>query len=379
MRLESLRYVEHAGSPQEWSLEGLELGARTLIVGKNASGKSRTLNIISALARHVAGLRPPPISSNYDCEFAHDQHCYRYELVVKDELVVTERLSVDGTVKLDRAADGAGTIFAEEEGRDIRFQAPQNVFAAVTRRDSIQHKFLEPLFQWGSSVRHVLFGTDLGKTSYAIILEKAAPPPDDRDPGAVVGLFRQGVKDFGDIYTQAIIRDLTLIDYPVEQVGYAPPLSIRFVGPPGELVGMFVKELNLPGITDQHSMSQGMFRVLSLLIYLNYFELKKTAGCILIDDIGEGLDFDRSCRLVDLVRERASANDVQIVLATNDRFVMNRIPLEEWSVLQRQQNHVRVRNYLNSKAVFEEFKFTGLSNFSLLELDIIGEAERAQP
>jgi hypothetical protein len=48
---------------------------------------------------------------------------------------------------------------------------------------------------------------------------------------------------------------------------------------------------------------------------------------------------------------------------------MNRIPLEEWSVLQRCGSTVRVLNYENSRDLFEEFKFTGLSNFSFLEMD----------
>ena len=118
-------------------------------------------------------------------------------------------------------------------------------------------------------------------------------------------------------------------------------------------------------------MSQGMFRALSILVQINYFQMANKSTCILIDDIGEGLDFDRSCRLIDLLREKAERSSVQLILSTNDRFVMNRVPLEEWSFLQRQGGHVRVRNYENSRSLFEEFKFTGLSNFSFLEMDFV--------
>ena len=52
-------------------------------------------------------------------------------------------------------------------------------------------------------------------------------------------------------------------------------------------------------------------------------------------------------------------------MSTNDQFVMNHVPLDEWSVLQRTGNHVEVRNIHNSKAVFENFKFVGMSNFVL--------------
>jgi hypothetical protein len=120
---------------------------------------------------------------------------------------------------------------------------------------------------------------------------------------------------------------------------------------------------------DQFEMSQGMFRALSILIQVNYAGMAHQSYCILIDDIGEGLDFDRSTRLIELLREKALESSFQLIMATNDRFVMDRVPLEEWSVLQRHGGHVRVLNYANSRELFEDFKFTGLSNFSFLETD----------
>jgi hypothetical protein len=122
-------------------------------------------------------------------------------------------------------------------------------------------------------------------------------------------------------------------------------------------------------------MSQGMFRAFSILIQVNYSQMSKKATCILIDDIGEGLDFERSCLLIDVLRKKADEPKIQLIMSTNDRFVMNNVPLEEWSVLLRHGGRVQVRNYNNSKDVFDEFKFTGLSNFSFLELDFIGSSQ----
>jgi hypothetical protein len=116
-----------------------------------------------------------------------------------------------------------------------------------------------------------------------------------------------------------------------------------------------------------------MFRALSIITQINYSQLAHRATCIVIDDIGEGLDFDRSCRLIELLRAKAQASSVQLIMATNDRFVMNKVPLEEWSVIQRQGAKVTVRNSQNSKAAFEDFKFTGLSNFDFFATDFINE------
>ena len=69
MRLISVKFSEFEGETQEWTLEGLTLGSTNLIVGKNATGKSRSLNIISALSRHLAGLQAPTISAKYEVVF----------------------------------------------------------------------------------------------------------------------------------------------------------------------------------------------------------------------------------------------------------------------------------------------------------------------
>jgi AAA domain, putative AbiEii toxin, Type IV TA system len=359
MRLQSIRYTENEGNTQEWVLNDLTLGAINLIVGKNSSGKTRTLNIISALSYFLMRLRPLSGSSSFDCQFERDGNVYKYLFNCVADNVVSEKLLI--------------SIRAEAMNNvDIQFQSPTHELAAASRRDSIQHSFLEPLFEWAASVRHYHFGSSLGKDRYTVF-NATGQKVDDRDENAVVGIFRDGRRDYPDEFVNAVINDMANIDYHIESIDIIAPLSVRFFGVPGEAVGICVKERDLLGLTDQSSMSQGMYRVLSLLIHVNYFELKKTATCVLIDDIGEGLDFDRSCRLIELLRNKASRSEIQIVMSSNDRFIMNEVPLEEWSVLKRVGNHVSVKNHTNSRDKFEEFKFTGLSNFSFLEMDVINQ------
>ena len=102
MQLRSVKYAEFEGTPQEWTLEGLSLAEANLIVGKNASGKSRTLNIIHALARNLAGIGRPGLSSNYDIELVNDGKVVSYQLKYEEGQVVAERFSVAGTVLLNR-------------------------------------------------------------------------------------------------------------------------------------------------------------------------------------------------------------------------------------------------------------------------------------
>ncbi len=370
IRLKHVKYSEFEGELQEWRLDGLSLDQANLIVGKNASGKTRTLNVIRGLARQLAGVNTPYISGHYNFEFIHDNKKLHYVLKYQEKEVVEERFSIDDEILLERGVGGEGMILAEEIGNRIRFQTPPSELAAVARQDAIQHKFLRPLNAWGTSLRHYGFGTALGKDRLTILAEKNIEDIDEWDPHVTVDLYKKAAKEFSNSFASKLIDDMQKLDYDIEEIGIRPLLSIQVKSNyPGEVGGLFVKEKSLPGITDHNSMSSGMFRALALLIHVNYSIMANKSTCILVDDIGEGLDFDRSCRLIDLLREKTKASNIQLILSTNDRFVMNRVPLEEWSVLQRHGNHVQVLNYENSRELFEEFKFTGLSNFSFLEMD----------
>ena len=52
-----------------------------------------------------------------------------------------------------------------------------------------------------------------------------------------------------------------------------------------------------------------------------------------------------------------------ISMSTNDRFVMNNVPLEYWSVMQRFANESKIYNMGNSEKQFKDFELTGLNNF----------------
>ena len=55
MKLKSIQYSQYDGQPREWRLEDCTLGDINLIVGKNATGKTKALNIISDLANSLSG------------------------------------------------------------------------------------------------------------------------------------------------------------------------------------------------------------------------------------------------------------------------------------------------------------------------------------
>lgn len=369
MLLKSIQYAQWEGTSLEWRLEGCTPGNINLIVGKNATGKSRTLNIIGNLADQLCGDRSPSLSGTYEVLFDKNGHDVEYTLKYKNSKVVRERLDIDGENLLTRGAKGEGRICYEQLNKQkVRFQAPQNQVVSVARRDSIQHPFLEDLYNWGKSTRRYYFGADLGKSQLASIVKDKARAErqvlNPKDTRMVVPMFREGRKRFGSIFTESLRRDMAAIGFDLTDIGVGPLVSIVFeTNLPGEIVGLHVQEADLKGKTDQNDMSQGMFRALSLIIQMTYSQMTGEASCILVDDIGEGLDYERSTALVKLLIERAKETSIQLIMATNDRFVMNNVPLEYWSVIQRIGSISKIYNYRNSQKIFDEFTLTGLNNF----------------
>jgi hypothetical protein len=372
MRLVSLRYVEQPLDPTAWTLDTFHTSDINLLVGRNATGKTRTINVILSLSRLFTGeIKEIFASGSYHVVFQHDADIWEYDLEYHNRQVTREDLSFRGENVLHRGQGSPGRIQAEDvEGKAVRmkFQVQPNEVAVFSKRDSAQHSFLEPLHEWATTVRHFAFGSEMHHLKLALAVKVPNIQVDFKDTAAVVPILGQAIRELGSEFKQVVINEMRMLGYNISTLEIKRPQHaiLPDIIIPGELVGISAKEDELECTTDQPSMSQGMFRSLSLLIQTTYYAMKKIEGCILIDDIGEGLDFERSCVLIDIIREKAKQSRFQLVMSTNNRFVMNRVPLEEWCVLQRKGNFVRVRNYVNSREAFEKFKITGLNNFDLL-------------
>ena len=375
MKLNSIDYIEFKDTDNEWAFDGLTLGQINLLVGRNATGKSRVINIIATLANMFSGKRKEvPVNGHFDVYFNNDNNRYHYFLEYENFIVVREDLHVDDTSLLHRGAGGIGKIFAVEENKPIRFQVSGKEVAAVAKLDNIQHPFLQPLHDWGAAVRHFEFGKSLGHSHLAMAVKRDVDDTDESNTVNVVAIFNKGSKNFKDTYTNAVKSDMERLGYPLDEISIQRPKHLVIVSGPAEmqdLYGLSLKERDLKCTTDQPFISQGMFRALSIIVQLNYSILAGTAATILIDDIGEGLDYERSCLLIELLREKAGGSSIQLIMSTNDRFVMNSVPLDEWCVLRRRGSRVQVFNYSNSAPAFERFKRTGLANFDFLTSDYV--------
>ena len=85
------------------------------------------------------------------------------------------------------------------------------------------------------------------------------------------------------------------------------------------------------------------------------------------------MDFSRAQSFISLLISHAEENQLQLIMTTNDRFVMNGVPLKYWGVLSRKGHEVNITNILNAPRIFAEFEQLGLNNFDFFSTNFFEE------
>lgn len=375
MVLKSLQYSEYENEPREWVLKKFNLNKVNLVVGKNSGGKTRTLNILGGLAKIMLEPKINYNSGHYFAEFeTSKKHKITYEIKIKNKSITKESLKFNGETYVDRKMHGIGKIKNKALDISLDFKIPPDE-VAITRRDSIQYPYLDELYNWGNELIHFRFNTQLGKNTLTIV-DSALKPIDLnlKETDKAIALFRKGEKEFESEFKNNVIKDFNEIGYDITDIVTDSLISIEIqTNLTDKVIGLMVKERDREGMTDQNAMSMGMYRALVILIYFNYYNMKNLKSTVLIDDIGEGLDYERSTSLIKLLTRKALNNNIQLIMSTNDRFVMNNTPLEYWQIISRIGSTVNIINKENSKKIFDDFEFTGLSNFDFFSTNFFRE------
>lgn len=365
MFINKLNYSECVRD-SHWTLKDFTFGPTNLIVGQNTAGKTRTLNVIAGLANIILGRRQVS-NGHFTTTFIDSSNTsYEYELNI-DKEHSSEKLTVGKDEKISKNINGKGTIDYSELNQKLKFQIPTDKFAISVKRDLLQHPFIEPMHHWAQSLRHYKFAKGADPNQLIILNEdftneNNAQTPES--PAILYHTFLEGKKNYNDIFVKSIIDDMNTVGYAIEDVDLEPVPDVKTnKNIPGVVSGFSIFEKGCEGKIYQHNMSQGMFRTLSIIIHMNFLSLTQSPGCILIDDVGEGLDFKRSCSLIQLLIEKSKKQNTQLIMTTNDRFIMNAVPLEYWIIIEREGGTCNTISQTTHPDIFEEFKFTGLNNF----------------
>ena len=330
-----------------------------LIVGRNASGKTRFIDVVRWISDLLDSDANEANSNSYAFEllFQNNKDEIRYDVFSDDNAHINqENLIFNNEVKLNRKK---GLLYYENFGQNLPFET-DNYLLAINRRDYLQQPFFETLHNWGRNLSHYSFGGNMGKGQYKMDDWEDTNKINFKNFNKVNVIFNAGRVKFKEEYERKIIEDMETIDYHITSI---------MIDSASKYLFLKVQEKDLQLWTYFENMSQGMARAFSLLVQLNYSLMAKIPSCILIDDIGEGLDYERSRSLIELIIKKVEGSNIQLFMTTNDRFVMNSVPLKYWSVIHREGNKSVFYNYQNSKKTFDDFAFTGLNNFDFFATD----------
>lgn len=367
MILESFKYIRNEGKPNQWRVEGrdgdlVKFDNINLFVGKNSVGKSRTLSALCEVANLLALKKSVSdllfSDSTYHLILKEDNIRYEYILSIENRLITQEVLLVKGVEKYNRKKN---IIYCQDSHKfdKLDIQAT-DLITSITDKD--KYPYISEISEWSNALKNYAFTNQHEKNHLIKHSEEldSSEYVEDFAPDHVIKLFSKGREEFGQPFVDTIISDLHAIGYDIRSID----LLKSKLG-----IGICVQEEELHEPTLQLEMSQGMFRALSFLIQLEFALSSKISACLLIDDLGEGLDYERSKSLIEILIYKVNNSDIQIFITSNDRYIMNKIPLRYWSVIERKQHVSIFHNYHNAREIFEDFKYTGLSNFNFLSTD----------
>lgn len=317
MKIKKISYSQYLKTDDKWFFNDFEYANINLIVGKNATGKSRSLSTINSLARFLSEPTSAVRIANgtWDIYFDNNDSEVHYILDIQNSIVLQEELIIDGTQLLIRDDTGEGKIFFNEEKKHIRFKISPNEVAAYAKRDEIQHTFLEALFEWASSLIFFQFGSSMGQNKIIVEAEQQTDKKlNIKDSDGASEKFASGLREFGETYNEQVLHDIRQLGFNIKNIELEEFQGIQ-VGKnplPGKPFGIVIEENDTNAKSNQLEISQGMFRALSLILQINYLIFADKLKCILIDDIGEGLDYERAASIIELVMDKAIKHNAQL-------------------------------------------------------------------
>jgi len=344
--------------------ESIELEDINLLVGKNASGKSTLAQQLYGFALMLKGNFLRLGRFHIELE-STDKSVYKYTCdvtVTKSGITIFETLFQNENILIERKNTEA-KIFSVSFGVPITINPPNNKLVHQVRRDEKDHPYLEEIVKWAENVHSFKFG-HIHSTSFL-------KPFDSK--GEVV-INAENLTSINEKDLNKILGDLTdetklKIKEEFNSLGYnIQLLSVRQLGNQNAI---YVKENELPFEILQQALSQGMYRSLFLLIFIHHLIEKEHAKMIIIDDLCEGLDYDRATKLGKLLFSRMEENKIQFVATSNDYFLMNVVDVKYWNIVHREGNQIKVHNYSNSKEKFDKFRVSGLNNFDLFSSNFL--------
>jgi AAA domain, putative AbiEii toxin, Type IV TA system len=346
-----------SGYNNDWIIEDVNLNPLNLLVGKNSTGKSRALRVIKSFSNCIKnGI------------ITHGHFIFHFKTSKNDNLIYEmksdslslfyERITLNKDVLLSRNNISA-QLYSYTEQLDQIVHPPKNRLTLHTRRDVNEYPFFEEIVAWAENLQYFNFG-HLHTTTSVFDSETL-----DKESVLSSVLTVGEMLDRISIDSKAnIIKNFNELGYDIENL---------FANEKRDKKEILIKEKYLNDPVSEVSISQGMYRAISLLVFIQYMIEIKSIKTIVIDDLCEGLDYDRASKLGKKVFEILEKNNIQVIATTNDYFLMNSIDIDYWNILKRKDNIITSYNKVSNPELFKKFDFSGLMNFDLFTSDFLAK------
>lgn len=356
-----MKLVEFSYDDGNWKLENLHLKDVNLLVGRNSTGKSRTLTMINWLSSFIKGNANMKMGISWYAKFINNKKQiieFEFKTNEENEVIEYELIKVDDEIVLSRNFSqkekiSIAKVKSEVTGEFEEVYPPNDKLVLHTRRDVRAYPYSEELVSWAE----ISLGFVFGRYNPQMTSQDELHPP-----GLIT--IEQSPSTLGELDKS----DKELILYELNEIGYNFS-KIYYEKRPVPTIYLVEKGVNIE--LSHFQLSQGLMRSLSILIYFQYLNFDEKPATILIDDLCEGLDYERAIKLGKLIFEKCKNSNIQLIATTNDNFIMDVVDIEHWNVLTREGSTVTAMNYDTHRELFDDFRLTGLSNFDFFSSDYL--------
>ncbi len=353
MILKSFKYSTH-----DWSLDSLTIGKSNLMVGKNATGKTRTMYAFAQITNLLSKAKDIDIDANFYAELVFDDEGHELKLILEigEKTIKKEILSINDQVLIFRNTESALI-----EGMLV--DPPESALLLHVRRDVKDFPYTEKIIGWASQsvIRSFI---DVNHPTEEQLYEL--------------------VDGFTDEERKHVVEAANKIGFPIIDFDTFPRMMKRKLSSGLEFPDIYEKlqftvftEKDVEPILPFKAMSEGMRRTVLLLILLEKIVQYKSEAFLVVDDLGEGLDYTRATKVGRLLFDTCREHGIQLVAASNEEFMMNIVDIDCWNILVRHGQTVKSFTKDDAPELFEEFRFSGLDNFDFFTSDRLNRALKA--
>jgi len=359
-----MKLIEFSHKAGDWEINNLVLGDLNLIVGENATGKSKTLDAILNFAETINNLDNyiKNITNEYDNKITEywcsakfktsSGEILSYEVFIefKNEInVEKEILILNNQEIISRKSADKAEIYSNSDQKLIPISPPLSSLVLKVRRDTKEYIEFEQLIYWALNSEFYIFCKN-----WEYRESRAATVSEFLDTKYVTKVLNDIGFNITNIYTYQRHED----DY---YLGF--------------------KEENIKKDFYFKDLSQALKRSINLIIFFENLlsKYRRFAPLLVIDDLGEGLDYQKATKLGEYVFETCKKGNIQLIAASNDNFLLDVVDLDYWNILTREGSKVSTINKVSHPKIFEDFIFTGLSNFDLLTSDYLSRKLNENP